>query len=60
VFNLDSRDKGDSNRVASLYTVIMVGAVTISGVFLYFFFNSELKRSKLERQKASLSLLSST
>jgi hypothetical protein len=38
----------------------MVGGVTIVGVFLYFFFNSELKRSKLERQTTSLSLLSST
>jgi hypothetical protein len=37
-----------------------VSGVSIAGVFLYFFFNSELKRSKLERQKASLSLLSST
>lgn len=37
----------DENKTASLYTVIMIGTVTTIGIFLYFFFNSELKRSKL-------------
>ena len=30
----------DQNKEASLNTVIMVGAVTISGVIFYLFFNS--------------------
>lgn len=37
----------EENKTASLHTVIMVGTVTTLGIFLYFFFNSELKRSKL-------------
>jgi hypothetical protein len=32
----------EQNRSASFLTVIVVGAITVSGVFLYFFFNSRL------------------
>jgi hypothetical protein len=33
-----------------LLTVITVGALTVTGMVLYLMFNSELKRSKMEKE----------
>ena len=57
-FGLGERGNSDEeNQSASLKTLIVVGAVTALGVVLYCFYNSELKRSKLDKERQNKSLL---
>jgi len=44
--NPDNSEEED--KAASLKTIIMTSVVTAIGLSFYFFFNSELKRSKLD------------
>ena len=44
----DPENTIEEDRRASLKTIIMVSVVTAIGLGMYFFFNGELKRSRLD------------
>lgn len=57
-FGLGGKDNTDEeNQSASFKSVSVISGVTIIGVIFYCFFNSELKRSNLDKERKKVSLL---
>jgi len=57
-FGLGDKDNTDEqNQAASIKSLILVCVTALVGVVLYFFYNSELKRSNLDKSNNKSTLI---